>query len=80
MIFNASNKNFENAEILGSDSEIEYDNLYKAADTLQRKEREKLLMNFVKTHSDNILGSYSSFRMVHFVEKRKNRTSIQSAL
>jgi len=58
MIFNASNRNFENAEILGSDSEIEYDNLYKAVDTLSRKESEKLLTNFIKTNSDNILGSY----------------------
>jgi peroxiredoxin len=58
MIFNASNRNFENAEILGSDSEIEYGNLYKAVDTLPRKEREKLLMDFIKAHSDNILGSY----------------------
>ena len=58
MTFNASNRNFENAEILGSDSEIEYDNLYKAADTLPRKEREKLLAEFIKTNSDNILGSY----------------------
>ena len=58
MIFNASNLNFENAEILGSDSDIKYTTLYKAVDTLQRKEREKLLMDFVKTHSDNILGSY----------------------
>ncbi|RUA11949.1 MAG: hypothetical protein DSY83_15715 [Flavobacteriia bacterium] len=58
MIFNASNRNFENAEILGSDSEIKYDNLYKAVDTLPRKEREKLLTKFIKSNSDNVLGSY----------------------
>jgi len=58
MIFNASNRNFENAEIVGSDSEIAFDNLYKAVDTLPRKKREKLLMDFIKTHSDDILGSY----------------------
>lgn len=58
MIFNASKQNFENAEILGSDSEIEYDSLYKAFDTLPRKEGEKLLTDFIKSNSDNILGSY----------------------
>ncbi|MBP1840018.1 TlpA disulfide reductase family protein [Formosa algae] len=58
MIFNASNRNFKNAEILGSDSETEYNNLYKAVDTLPRKEREKLLTEFIKSNSDNILGSY----------------------
>src|SRR5690606_1735989 len=44
MSLNASNQNFENAVITGSNSEIEYTNLYKSADTLPRKEREKLLM------------------------------------
>lgn len=58
MIFNAANRNFENAEILGSDSEKKYENLYKAVDTLPRKEREKLLADFIKTNSDNILSSY----------------------
>lgn len=58
MSFNNTNQGFENAVILGSDSETEYANLYKAADTLPRNEREKLLMDFVKTHSDDILGPY----------------------
>jgi thiol-disulfide isomerase/thioredoxin len=58
MLFNASNRNFENAEILGSDSEKKYNILYKAVDTLPRKEREILLTDFIKTNSDNILGSY----------------------
>ncbi|MBJ7879619.1 peroxiredoxin family protein [Gelidibacter salicanalis] len=58
MTFNDSNQDFGNAVITGSDSEIEYSNLYKAADTLPRKEREKLLIDFIKTHSDNILGPY----------------------
>lgn len=58
IIFNASNCNFENAEIIGSDSDIAYNNLYKAVDTLPRRESEKLLMNFIRTHSDNILGSF----------------------
>ena len=58
MIFNASNRFFENAEIIGSESEKEYDNLYKAIDTLSRKKSEIFLMEFIKTHSDHILGAY----------------------
>jgi peroxiredoxin len=83
--FNASNVNFKNAEILGSDSQIEYDNLYQAMDTLARKEGENLLLEFIKTNSDNILGSfvlaewYISFKKERteplynqFSEKNKN--------
>ncbi|MFB9054199.1 redoxin domain-containing protein [Formosa undariae] len=58
MIFNASDVNFGDAEILGSDSETTYTKLYKAVDTLTREEGKNILTDFVKSNSDHILGAY----------------------
>lgn len=48
----------ENFIVSGSETENKYDNLYKALDTLSKKEGQELLINFIKNNSDNILGPF----------------------
>jgi len=58
MTFNAASHHFNNAVISGSETEIIYNDLNKAIDTLSRKEGKELLMEFIKSNADNILGPY----------------------
>lgn len=57
MVFKARANTFEKAVVTGSDSETMYRTLYGTIDTLSKKEGEKFLMDFVKTHADHLLGA-----------------------
>ena len=57
MEFNASENDFANAVIIGSYTQTLYPNLYESIDTLSRKDQEKVLIDFIKTNTDHILGA-----------------------
>jgi glutathione peroxidase-family protein len=72
MQMDARKTTFSDAEITGSNTEIKYNALLNAVDTLSRKEGKLYWMKFVGDNQDDILGSY--VLSTSFISWKKKKT------